>query len=299
MTRMQSLNLLARTELPDVSMDVLAGMEHLQVANLYRTGITNSGLARLQGLKELTDIDLRYSRVTSNGIELLRAALPNLKVQFVGSVSVRPKAAGAAPTGEQHRSRDLRLGKSDGRRYGPSPENACGRSTSPRLRSAMPESYPTYPVWLVSKTSIFTSRSRRSGACLAGASDKSSRKLDLSQTTVSDAGLEKLAGLKQLKILRLAGTLVEGKGMGRLTGLTGLRELGPLRRPRRRRSLVVRRQDDGNRDPSIELHRHNRQWLQAACWPHQARGPGLDQHGRRRCPASRRVRHSPTCGSFT
>src|SRR5207237_5013091 len=51
--------------------------------------------ARLQGLKELTDIDLRYSRVTSNGVESLRAALPNSKVQFAGSSMVRPKTAGA------------------------------------------------------------------------------------------------------------------------------------------------------------------------------------------------------------
>ena len=47
-------------------------------------------------MKELTDIDLRYSRVTSNGIEALRAALPNAKVQFVGSSMIRPKTAGAA-----------------------------------------------------------------------------------------------------------------------------------------------------------------------------------------------------------
>jgi len=47
-------------------------------------------------LKDLTDIDLRYTRVTSNGIESLRATLPNLKVQFVGSATVRPKSAGSA-----------------------------------------------------------------------------------------------------------------------------------------------------------------------------------------------------------
>ena len=66
------------------------------MVNLYRTRITNAGLARLQGLKELTDIDLRYSRVTSNGVEALRAALPNSKVQFVGASTIRPKTAGAA-----------------------------------------------------------------------------------------------------------------------------------------------------------------------------------------------------------
>src|SRR6185369_5546680 len=71
------------------------GMEHLQVVNLYRTRVTNSGVARLQGLKELTDVDLRYSRVTGNGVDSLRTALPNSKVQFTGSLMPRPKTAGA------------------------------------------------------------------------------------------------------------------------------------------------------------------------------------------------------------
>ena len=34
--------------------------------------------------------------MTSNGVEALRAALPNAKLQFVGSSMVRPKTAGAA-----------------------------------------------------------------------------------------------------------------------------------------------------------------------------------------------------------
>ena len=91
---MRKLNLLG-AQATDASMEILAGMEHLQVVNLYRTRVTNSGVARLQGLKELTDVDLRYSRVTSNGIDALRSALPNSKVQFSGSPTVRAKAAGA------------------------------------------------------------------------------------------------------------------------------------------------------------------------------------------------------------
>ena len=51
------------------------------------------------------------------------------------------------------------------------------------------------------------------------------KELNLSNTTVSDAGLAKLAGLSQLQILRIAGTLVEGRGLGQLTGLKELREL--------------------------------------------------------------------------
>ena len=94
LTAMRKLNLLG-ARATDASMDMLAGMKHLQVVNLYRTQMTNAGLARLQELKELTDVDLRYSRVSSNGVESLRAALPDSKVQFVGShpCARRPRAA--------------------------------------------------------------------------------------------------------------------------------------------------------------------------------------------------------------
>src|SRR5262245_55820244 len=87
MTAMRKLNLLG-AQATDASMDVLAGMEHLESMNLYRTRITNAGAARLQKLKELADVDLRYSRVTANGVDALRTALPNTKVQFVGSSAI-------------------------------------------------------------------------------------------------------------------------------------------------------------------------------------------------------------------
>ncbi len=66
-------------------MDVIGGMEHLEVLNLYRTRVTNTGLAKLQNLKGLVDLDVRYSRVTSNGLESVRAALPRARVEFAGN----------------------------------------------------------------------------------------------------------------------------------------------------------------------------------------------------------------------
>jgi Leucine-rich repeat (LRR) protein len=83
---MRRLNLLG-VQATDASMDVIAGMPHLEVLNLYRTKVTNTGLAKLKNLKGLADLDLRYTRVTSNGMESLRAALPNAKVQFAGAAT--------------------------------------------------------------------------------------------------------------------------------------------------------------------------------------------------------------------
>ena len=65
--------------------------------NLYRTLTTNSGLARLQSLKGLSDIDVRYSRVTTNGVAALRAALPQAKVRFDGAALPKTSVASAKP----------------------------------------------------------------------------------------------------------------------------------------------------------------------------------------------------------
>ena len=98
---------------------ILAGMEHLQVVNLYRTRVTNSGVARLQGLKELTDVDLRYSRVTRNGVDSLRAALPDSKVQFAGSSTGAAEDRGSGPARPANTDQgDRRLGQGDGRQGG-------------------------------------------------------------------------------------------------------------------------------------------------------------------------------------
>ena len=77
-------------------MEILSSMKSLEALNLYRTLVTNSGLAQLQALKHLTDLDVRYSRVTFNGVETLRAALPQVKIRFDGAALPKTKLAGAA-----------------------------------------------------------------------------------------------------------------------------------------------------------------------------------------------------------
>ena len=57
-------------------------MSELQELNLYRSQITNAGLAKLQRLKKLTDLDLRYTRATGSGVEAMRRALPEARILF-------------------------------------------------------------------------------------------------------------------------------------------------------------------------------------------------------------------------
>jgi hypothetical protein len=60
----------------------MTGLEEL---SLYRTKVTNAGLAKLANLKQLRAVDLRYSRATASGVKELVAGLPNCKVAFQGA----------------------------------------------------------------------------------------------------------------------------------------------------------------------------------------------------------------------
>ena len=80
-------------------MPVLACMTHLRELNLYRSRVTNSGIARLAALRELSAVDLRYSRVTPGGVDTLRAAIPACEIEFVGTAPARIDAKAARPTG--------------------------------------------------------------------------------------------------------------------------------------------------------------------------------------------------------
>src|SRR5205807_9494256 len=185
----------------DASMDVLAGMEHLQAVNLYRTRITNSGVARLQALKELTDIDLRYSRVTSNGVEALRASLPNAKVQFAGSSTVRPKTAGsaapAANTGKAIAAWVKAMGGSaemDGERL-----KAIDLSST-----SVSDAQLSHLSGLTGLEKLSLEVTQVGDLGIASLEHLTGLKeLNLNQTTISDAGLAKLAGLTQLQVLGL------------------------------------------------------------------------------------------------
>ena len=80
----------------DESIPVFAGMTHLRELNLYRSRVTNSGLARLGALHELSAVDLRYSRVTSGGVEALKAAVPACEIEFVGATPAAYQRQGGA-----------------------------------------------------------------------------------------------------------------------------------------------------------------------------------------------------------
>src|SRR5262249_22594288 len=85
--------------LTDESLAVIAGMPELRELNLYRTRVSNTGIARLTGLKNLTAVDLRYTRVTSTGVDALPAALPQCQIEFVTAAAPATGAKALRPSG--------------------------------------------------------------------------------------------------------------------------------------------------------------------------------------------------------
>ena len=69
----------------DASLEIISGFDDLRELNLYRSRVTNAGLAHLAKLKKLRLVDLRYSNVTSAGVQTLREALPNTKIVYFDS----------------------------------------------------------------------------------------------------------------------------------------------------------------------------------------------------------------------
>jgi Leucine-rich repeat (LRR) protein len=207
----------------DAAMDVLTGMEHLEALNLYRTPLTNSGLAKLQSLKHLADIDLRYTKVTPNGIEALHAALPSLRIRFVGSAAPKVKSPGAAqPADSSERAISAWV-----KALGGSTESVSGAITGVNLASTpVSDAQMSFllPLRDLKKLDLRVTQIADPGLATV-AKLTALEELNLSNTTVADAGLARLAGLAHLQTLRLAGTLVRGHGLESLKGLANLREL--------------------------------------------------------------------------
>ena len=55
-------------------------MSSLEELTLYRTKVSNAGLARLAHLTQLRALDVRYSRVTASGVKELQARMPGVAV---------------------------------------------------------------------------------------------------------------------------------------------------------------------------------------------------------------------------
>ena len=160
----------------------------------------------LKGLKHLSVVDLRYTRVTRAGVDRLQAAVPRCEVSFLDS-SVRP----GLPEGADR----IVAGEGD-------------EAVAHWVRS------------IGGHAVIEDGRLREISLASTGVSDellrnleglKHLRKLELGSTEIGDLGVQHLATLTSLEELDLGGTTISDEGLAPLAGLTGLRELGLAHTP--------------------------------------------------------------------
>lgn len=83
---------LARTQVTDDGLDVLARMPHLTRLHLENTAVTDDGLQHLAGLEHLAYLNLYGTAVTDAGLQHL-AQLPRLKNLYLWQTQVTPEAA--------------------------------------------------------------------------------------------------------------------------------------------------------------------------------------------------------------
>jgi hypothetical protein len=66
----------------DADLDVIAQMPQLKTLELGKTGVTDAGLAKLTGLRHLTELNVSAPLVTPEGVKVLTKAIPALMVKF-------------------------------------------------------------------------------------------------------------------------------------------------------------------------------------------------------------------------
>src|ERR1035438_9417104 len=219
---MRKLNALG-AEIDDAGAEILSGMIHLRELNLYRSHITNAGLAKLAPLKELVALDVRYSRVTAGGVEAIHAALPGCAVEFVGGAA-GPTAGAAAvrPSGTSEKAVAEWIKALGGKAEFKDGELRSVSFASTRVGDAQLD----YLSGLSTLETLDLEATETGDLGLRAVKSLTGLKeLILSNTSVSDSGLANLSGLGKLQTLRLEGTLVQGPGLAHLKALTSLIEL--------------------------------------------------------------------------
>jgi Leucine-rich repeat (LRR) protein len=188
----------------------LEGLANLEELNLPNTRISDAGLVHLEGLKRLKRLNLSGTRVTDAGLNRLRAALPGCQITAKGIDS------GPAPAGPQTRDRQaaewalrlggkvgifdknggsfLRLGPVDGREDLLLPG---GRTISVvrKLSALPPEEFRLDIIDLIDNKQV------------------------------TDADVQTVAGLPNLRSLLLNGTAVTDLAIDVLKGLPALEEI--------------------------------------------------------------------------
>jgi hypothetical protein len=207
------------TQVTDAGLEHLKGLSQLRTLNLKDTQVTDAGLKRLKGLSQLQSLDLANTRATDAGLEYLNG-LTQLQTLFLEGTQV-------TDAGLEHLKglTQLRWLAVNGTRV----TDAGAKD----LQQALPQVRITPPVLSTAEPNAEQAKKAIAEIENLGGRVKVDERspgkpvvlVYLDGTKVTDAGLEHLNGLTQLRWLALNGTRVTDAGLAHLKGRSQLREL--------------------------------------------------------------------------
>ena len=204
LTRLDTL-LLKETGVTDAGLDQLLGLQHLVVLDLKGLkGVSDAAVPKILHLRSLKQIDLRDCHVSAKGLAALKAAMPNLSVEWS-----EPNYAAAQAVLEANGTIDLIL-----------------KGTGEKRHVSILAQLPIESI-RITKVRLAGSRSTLKGvlAALANPGLDALVSLDLSNTPINDADVEGLKSLRALQELSLADTRITDGGLAHLREMTALQRL--------------------------------------------------------------------------
>ena len=233
------------TKITDKGLPNLSRLISLEMLNLSNTAITDAGLEKLRTLAGLKQLSLAGTKVTGKGVALLQKSLPNCEIlPAPGIVDAVPKdvelwAVDHKPTHEELLARVTQLGGSvqvDQTRPDPPitslmlMDSDISDASLLRLLAEMPEleqlnlrhvlvgDQLAKGLSLCPKLSFLSmSVSRITDAGLEQVGQLANlRELDVHETQVTDNGLTHLTGLSKLEAVHVQGTRVTNAGVEEL-----------------------------------------------------------------------------------
>ncbi len=215
---------LSETQVTDVGLKELAGLENLKTLYLARTPVTDAGLTQLVRLKNFQSLDVSRTQITDAGMNELA------KVQNLRGVNLARTYVADAGMKAMARLKNLQSLNLQGTRVSDAGlKELAGMASLQTL--ILQETHITdaglkeFSGMTNLRTLVLNSTWIRDAGLKELAGLKDLRELDLTSTGITDAGMKELARLDSLETLRIAITDVTGDGLKELAGLKNLHSL--------------------------------------------------------------------------
>lgn len=219
------------TEITDVGISRLTTLNNLESLRVANTNITDAAVPDLAKLESLTELVLKGTRISAEGAEQLKQALPDCSILLTFALGKSPDDRRIAAPDEELSAADLtsrfRERGIDGHARTPN-----GANDGPASRMFLSHTTLSDAVLvdlvngLPDLDSLTLRESLASDEFLAGLqASEALIYLELTGSLVTNAGLAHLAKFSNLRELILNGTDVTDEGLRHLHGITSLQQL--------------------------------------------------------------------------